>query len=92
MWRAQNVAQNVSQKVSVALGIAKHQSRSPYNLSKVQFKCDLLKWQKTFMTKDELRRDMDKNNDQKIYRINSTRTNFIYTSDTPEEENIVYNR
>lgn len=35
---------------------------------------------------------MDSNNDQKIYRINSTRTNFIYTSDTPEEENIVYNR
>lgn len=29
------------------------------------------------------------NNDIKIYRINSTRTNFIYTSDTPEEENIV---
>lgn len=28
-------------------------------------------------------------NDMKIYRINSTRTNFIYTSDTPEEENIV---
>lgn len=35
---------------------------------------------------------MEKNGDQKIYRINSTRTNFIYTSDTPEEENIVYNR
>ncbi|KAG5677707.1 hypothetical protein PVAND_007440 [Polypedilum vanderplanki] len=38
---------------------------------------------------------MDNNSDTKIYRINSTRTNFcnfIYTSDTPEEENIVYNR
>jgi hypothetical protein len=36
---------------------------------------------------------MDNNGDTKIYRINSTRTNFIYTSDTPEEDtNIVYNR
>lgn len=52
-----------------------------------------IKWQKALMTKDELRREMEKRDDhQKIYRINSTRTNFIYTSDTPEEENIVYNR
>lgn len=38
---------------------------------------------------------MDSGSDVKIYRINSTRNNFcnfIYTSDTPEEENIVYNR
>lgn len=35
---------------------------------------------------------MNNNGDTKIYRINSTRTNFIYTSDSPEEENIVYNR
>ncbi|CRL06027.1 CLUMA_CG019420, isoform A [Clunio marinus] len=35
---------------------------------------------------------MENHNNQKIYRINSTRTNFIYTSDTPEEDtNIVYN-
>lgn len=35
---------------------------------------------------------IDRQSDQKIYRINSTRTNFIYTSESPEEANIVYNR
>lgn len=36
---------------------------------------------------------METEKNQKIYRINSTRTNFIYaTSENPDESNIVYNR
>lgn len=35
---------------------------------------------------------MELEKDQKIYRINSTKTNFIYTSNNPEDSEIVYNR
>lgn len=56
------------------------------------FKSFLLNWHESDVSEVIHDSKMEKNGDQKIYRINSTRTNFIYTSDTPEEENIVYNR